>query len=90
MASHLDEYGDEPVVCVSVPARFHLLGEHTWFAQGNTLSIAIEYGIQLCISKRQDSNFRFFSIHPSILSLLNYLFYFYLLNFSCHYILNIA
>lgn len=61
-ASHLDEYGDEPIVCVCVPARFHLLGEHTWFAQGNTISIAIGYHLQLCASKRQDSNFRFFSI----------------------------
>lgn len=62
MASHLDEYGDEPIAYVSVPARFHLLGEHTWFAQGNTLSVAIGYGIKLCVSKRQDNNFRFFSI----------------------------
>lgn len=62
MASHLDEYGDEPIAYVSVPARFHLLGEHTWFAQGNTISIAIGYHIQLCVSKRQDNNFRFFSI----------------------------
>ncbi len=62
VAAHISEYGDEPVSCVSVPARFHLLGEHTWFAQGNTLSVAIDYSLFLCISTRQDTNFRFFSL----------------------------
>ena len=38
---HIDEYGDEPEVCAAAPGRFHLLGEHTWFAQGNTLSMSI-------------------------------------------------
>ena len=62
VASHINEYGDEPQACVSVPARFHLLGEHTWFAQGNTLSMAINYCLFLCLSKRQDTNFRFYSL----------------------------
>lgn len=65
VASHINEYGDDPISCVSVPARFHLLGEHTWFAQGNTLSMAINANLQLCLSKRQDANFRFFSISLS-------------------------
>ena len=59
---HVNEYGDEPFSCVSVPGRFHLLGEQTWFAQGNTLSVAIDSNLYLCISKRQDSNFRFYSL----------------------------
>jgi hypothetical protein len=62
VAFHVNEYGDEPVSCVSVPGRFHLLGEQTWFAQGNTLSVTIENSLYLCISKRQDSNFRFYSL----------------------------
>ena len=61
VAFHVNEYGDEPISCVSVPGRFHLLGEQTWFAQGNTLSVAIDSSLYLCISKRQDSNFRFYS-----------------------------
>lgn len=59
---HVDEYGDEPEVTVAVPGRFHLLGEHTWFAQGNTLSMAIDHYLYLSISKRKDSNYRFFSL----------------------------
>ncbi|MGP1437973.1 MAG: galactokinase [Treponema sp.] len=62
VAFHVDEYGDEPFACVCVPGRFHLLGEQTWFAQGNTLSVTIEQNLYLCISKRQDSNFRFYSL----------------------------
>lgn len=59
---HVDEYGDEPEVTVAAPGRFHLLGEHTWFAQGNTLSMAINYHLYLCVSRRKDSNYRFFSL----------------------------
>lgn len=62
LLAHTDEYGDDPVACAVVPARFHLLGEHTWFAHGNTLSMAINYHLTLCASRRQDSNFKFFSI----------------------------
>jgi len=62
LLAHEDEYGDDPVACASVPARFHLLGEHTWFAHGNTLSMAINYNLKLCASKRQDNNFKFFSM----------------------------
>ncbi|MGP1576375.1 MAG: galactokinase [Treponema sp.] len=59
---HIDEYGDEPEVTVAVPGRFHLLGEHTWFAQGNTLSMAIDHYLYLCVSKRKDLNYRFLSL----------------------------
>ena len=59
---HVDEYGDEPEVTVAVPGRFHLLGEHTWFAQGNTLSMAIDHYLYLCVSKRKDANYRFLSL----------------------------
>jgi len=62
VAFHVNEYGDEPFSCVSVPGRFHLLGEQTWFAQGNTLSVTIDNSLYLCISKRPDSNFRFYSL----------------------------
>ena len=44
---HSGEYEAAPDVIVSVPGRFHLLGEHTWFAKGNTLSMAINYNLFL-------------------------------------------
>lgn len=59
---HVDEYGDEPEVCAAAPGRFHLLGEHTWFAQGNTLSMSINHYLYACASRRSDNNFRLFSI----------------------------
>ncbi len=59
---HLDEYGDEPEVTVIVPGRFHLLGEHTWFAQGNTFSMAINRYLYLSVSKRSDTGYRLFSL----------------------------
>lgn len=59
---HIDEYGDEPEACAAAPGRFHLLGEHTWFAQGNTLSMAINHFLYICASQRTDNNFRLFSI----------------------------
>ncbi len=59
---HIDEYGDEPDACALAPARFHLLGEHTWFAHGNTLSMAINHHLYVCASRRMDNNFRLFSI----------------------------
>jgi galactokinase len=59
---HSGEYECDPEVTVSVPGRFHLLGEHTWFAKGNTLSMAINYNLYLCISTRSDQNYRLYSV----------------------------
>lgn len=59
---HTEEYETGPDITVSVPGRFHLLGEHTWFAKGNTLSMAINYNLYLCASARTDQNFRLFSV----------------------------
>lgn len=59
---HTGEYEAAPEVIVSVPGRFHLLGEHTWFAKGNTLSMAINHNLYLSISVRNDSNYRLHSV----------------------------
>lgn len=59
---HTGEYEVQPEITVSVPGRFHLLGEHTWFAKGNTLSMAINYNLYLCVSVRNDQNYRLFSV----------------------------
>jgi len=61
-AFHTGEYEVHPEITVSVPGRFHLLGEHTWFAKGNTLSMAINYNLFLCASIRTDQNYRLFSV----------------------------
>lgn len=59
---HTGEYETGPEVTVSVPGRFHLLGDHTWFAKGNTLSMAINYSLYLCVSIRPDQNYRLYSV----------------------------
>lgn len=59
---HTGEYDAGPAVAVAVPGRFHLLGEHTWFAKGNTLSMAINYHLFLAVSARTDQNYRLYSV----------------------------
>jgi len=60
--THAGEYDAEPEVIVKVPGRFHLLGEHTWFAKGNALSMAIEQSLWLSVSERPDPNYRVYSV----------------------------
>lgn len=59
---HKAEYGCEPAAAASVPGRFHLLGEHTWFAGGNTLSMAIDFRLFISISPREDAGYRIYSV----------------------------
>lgn len=59
---HIEEYDEKPALTIAVPGRFHLLGEHTWFAKGNTLSMAINHALYLCVSARPDQNYRLFSV----------------------------
>ncbi|HHU36545.1 MAG TPA: galactokinase [Treponema sp.] len=61
-AFHDEEYKVAPDIMVSVPGRFHLLGEHTWFARGDTLSMAINHSLFLSVSRRNDQNFRIYSV----------------------------
>lgn len=60
-ALHTEEYESAPDSMVSVPGRFHLLGDHTWFARGNTLSMAIDKSLFLAVSARSDQNYRVYS-----------------------------
>ncbi len=55
---HKSEYGCLPDAAASVPGRFHLLGEHTWFAGGSVLSMSIDSRLSISISPRQDSSYR--------------------------------
>jgi galactokinase len=59
---HIEEYDEKPALTIAVPGRFHLLGEHTWFAKGNTLSMAINHALYLCVSARPDQNYRLYSV----------------------------
>lgn len=59
---HAGEYDAEPEVTVKVPGRFQLLGEHTWFAKGNSLSMAIDQVLWLTVSERPDPNYRVYSV----------------------------
>lgn len=62
VAHHTGEYEAGPDLTVAVPGRFHLLGDHTWFARGNTLSMAINYSLYLSVSIRPDQNYRLYSV----------------------------
>lgn len=59
---HTYEYGDHPEAIATVPGRFHLLGEHLWFAHGDALSVAIDKKLHISVSKRPDNNFRIYSV----------------------------
>ncbi|ULQ59782.1 galactokinase [Brucepastera parasyntrophica] len=59
---HAEEYNTDPLVVTVAPGRFHLLGEHTWFAKGNTLSMAINNNLYLAVSQRSDMNYRLHSV----------------------------
>lgn len=59
---HTYEYGDQPEVIATAPGRFHLLGEHLWFAHDDALSLAINKSLYLSASRRPDNNFRLYSV----------------------------
>lgn len=58
---HTYEYGDNPEVIAQAPGRFHLLGEHLWFAHDDALSVAIDKNLYLSVSRRPDNNFKLYS-----------------------------
>ena len=59
-AVHEKEYGESPDVTAVAPGRFHLIGEHSWFFKDKTLSMAVNLPVYVAVSKRDDSNFRFY------------------------------
>ncbi len=58
--AHILEYGNKPEVVIKAPGRFHLIGEHSWFFKDKTLSMAINLPVYVAVSKREDSNIRFY------------------------------
>ncbi len=57
---HEYEFGNHAVAVASAPARFHLLGEHSWFFRDKTLSMAINFPVQVAVSFRNDESFHFY------------------------------
>ena len=57
---HLQEYQAAPSVIAVANGRFHLIGEHSWFAKDKTLSMTVNLPVYVCVSKRFDSSFRFY------------------------------
>lgn len=57
---HLQEYQVKPAVIAVANGRFHLIGEHTWFAKDKTLSMAVDLPVFVAVSKRQDVSLRFY------------------------------
>ena len=58
--AHSSEYNVLPDIVVRAPCRFHLIGEHSWFFKDKTLSMAVNLPVYIAISKRNDSNLRFY------------------------------
>lgn len=58
-SEHFKAYGVSNAVVAVAPARFHLLGEHTWYFGGKTLSMAINRYVCVSVSKRSDDLLRF-------------------------------
>lgn len=60
ITSHIKEYGSQPEVVLSSPGRFHLLGEHSWYFNDKTLSMAIDLPVYVAVSFRPDTTLRFY------------------------------
>ncbi len=57
--AHKQTFKCEPSVIASAPGRFHLMGEHTWFFGGKTLSMSIDRFVCVSVSIRNDDLLRF-------------------------------
>ena len=57
---HTEEFGSQPEIVVRAPGLFHILGEHSWFFDDKTLSMAIDLPVYVSISPRTDNTLRFY------------------------------
>lgn len=58
---HKAEFGALPEAVASAPARFHLIGERSWFFKDKTLSLALDYSVSIGASKRDDECYYYLS-----------------------------
>jgi len=57
-----DRFGGRPEAVINAPGRVNLIGEHTDYSEGFVMPMAINRGISIAASPRQDSRLRVFSI----------------------------
>lgn len=57
---HEKEYMERPSVTAAANGRFHLIGEHCWFAKDKTLSMSVNLPVFVSVSKRNDTSLRFY------------------------------
>ncbi len=57
---HTEEFGSQPEILVRAPGRFSLMGEHSWFFDDKTLSMAIDLPVYVAMSPRTDNILRFY------------------------------
>lgn len=57
---HTEEFGSQPEIVVRAPGSFHLMGEHSWFFDDKTLSMAVDLPVFVAISFRTDNTLRFY------------------------------
>ena len=60
-SAHRECFGTEPFAVATAPCRFHLMGEHTWYFGGKTLSMSMDKYVSLSVSRRTDDNLYFHS-----------------------------
>jgi galactokinase len=60
-ALHLQEFEQDPEIIVSAPGIANLMGEHTEFAEGHALSLALPFRMYVLLSRRDDHSFKFFA-----------------------------
>ena len=60
--SHREEYGQSPDIIAQAPGRVNLIGEHTDYNEGFVLPMAIDYYVQVAVSRRKDQHLRFYSV----------------------------
>jgi galactokinase len=60
--SHEEEYGQSPDIIAQAPGRVNLIGEHTDYNEGFVLPMAIDYFVQVAVSRRKDQHLRFHSV----------------------------
>jgi galactokinase len=58
---HSEEYGEPPQIIAQAPGRVNLIGEHTDYNEGFVFPMAIDYFIQVAVSRRKDQHLRFLS-----------------------------
>ena len=61
--SHQEEYGQGPDIIAQAPGRVNLIGEHTDYNEGFVLPMAIDYYVQVAVSRRKDQHLRFYSVN---------------------------